>query len=445
VGFFREADEIMNGTLDRMDGGAARMVPAFPSLQARVLGRALVLGLVIALAAGCGSEKGGSGEEESTVLATVGRYRITRADLERRLATARLPEQARAQFSTPEGKELFLEQLVQEKLLVLAAEAAGVDREPGPQAQLKDMRDQIIASHYSQTVLLPLAEPDSAAVALYYEENVDELYRLPERVRARQIVVATEDHARSIRKRLVAGEPFESLLDQSIDEDTKNLGGALGTVRRGQPVRGLGPNQDFVEAVLEIPAGKISEPIKTTKGYHLVKAEIREPARVRPLAAVSDAIRRRLIPERFNALTQRLVDSLRSEYGVEVDEVALYGDEASSEQEAKQLFEQAQKTKSAVERIRIYEEIAARYGDSKYGEQAQFMIGFIYADELKDRERARTVLREVIERYPNSDLVDSARFLLEDIDSPSPGPSNSGPEPGEQAQSEQQSGGDGSD
>jgi parvulin-like peptidyl-prolyl isomerase len=220
-----------------------------------------------------------------------------------------------------------------------------------------------------------------------------------------------------LRKRLLAGESFEELLKRSIDEHTRNLGGALGWLSRGQPVRGLGANEEFIEAVMSVPAGQISQPIRTSKGYHLVKVEIHEAARMRTLESVSEAIRRRLLPEKYNALTGHFLDSLRSVHKVEVNEKALLGDEALRERKAKELFQQAQNADGAAERLRIYKEIASEYADSKYGAQAQFMIGFIHAEELKDKESARAALEDVIKRYPDSELVDSARWMLENMDS----------------------------
>lgn len=387
---------------------------------------AAVVALLLALLAGCGGEQGE--DSGSTVLARVGPYRITEADLERRIAAAQLPQSARSVLATPEGKTRFLQGLVEEKLLVLAAEASGADRDPEARARIGDLRDQFLASYYSQTVLLPLSKPDSADVERYYQENL-ETYQVPERVQARQIVVAERGEAERIRDRLRAGDPFNELVGQSIDESTRNLEGALGYISPGQPVRGLGLNEEFVTAVLEVPAGEVSDPIKTEKGFHIVKVEIHEPARVRPLESVSDAIRRRLVPQKFNELAGHLVDSLSALYAVEIDSTSLYEGSVSGEDHAKELFDQAQNAEDAAERVRLYQEIVDRYGDSKYGAQAQFMIGFIYAEDLGMKEQARVAFKRVIDRYSSSELVDSARYMLENMDSPSidslvPGPRN---------------------
>jgi len=64
------------------------------------------------------------------------------------------------------------------------------------------------------------------------------------------------------------------------------------------------------------------------------------------------------------------------------------------------------------ESIGYYERLIADYPSSKYGDEAQFMIAFIYEEYLQDQERARQAYQRLIDRYPNSELAASARRLL---------------------------------
>lgn len=366
-----------------------------------------------ALLASCGREARRT-EKAEEVLATVGRERITRADLERRMG--QLPEATHVNFDTPERQAELLNMLVEEKLILLAAEAKKLEQDPELAARLADARAQLVNHYYSEKVLLPLARPDSAEVARYYRENPEE-FHVEERVTGRQIVVASEGEARTIRRHLLRGASFDSLVKaRSIDPQTKNLGGAIGYVSRGAPVRGLGPNDAFVEALMVVPVGEISEPIKTSKGYHVVRVEGHEPERVRELGSVEESLVRKLVPTKFQDIRRHIVDSLRQVHTVKVDTLALLGDDAYRRAQAKELFDRAQNTEDPAARLKTYEQILAQHGDSEYAAQAQFMIGFIYADELKDKERARTALTAVIERYPNSELVDSARWMLKNMD-----------------------------
>ena len=68
--------------------------------------------------------------------------------------------------------------------------------------------------------------------------------------------------------------------------------------------------------------------------------------------------------------------------------------------------------------VEQYERLLTRYPDSEYADEAQFMIGFIYEEHLKDMARARAAYEKVIERFPESELAANARQLLPHLGSP---------------------------
>lgn len=69
------------------------------------------------------------------------------------------------------------------------------------------------------------------------------------------------------------------------------------------------------------------------------------------------------------------------------------------------------------EAIARYNELIRRFPNSRYATQAQFMIGYIY-DQAKNYEQARIAYRKVIERYPESDLVDDSEKSIENLGKP---------------------------
>ena len=62
--------------------------------------------------------------------------------------------------------------------------------------------------------------------------------------------------------------------------------------------------------------------------------------------------------------------------------------------------------------ISLYERLLNEYPQSEFGDEAQFMIAFIYEEYLSDMEKARGAYQRVIDRYPNSELAASAKQLL---------------------------------
>jgi outer membrane protein assembly factor BamD (BamD/ComL family) len=93
----------------------------------------------------------------------------------------------------------------------------------------------------------------------------------------------------------------------------------------------------------------------------------------------------------------------------------------SSAEEAYQeyFFNQAQQLQidgKFEEAVTYYEKFLKEFPASKHAYKAQFMIGFIYNESLKDATRARQAFQKVISAYPNNDLTDDAQWMMENLD-----------------------------
>jgi len=63
--------------------------------------------------------------------------------------------------------------------------------------------------------------------------------------------------------------------------------------------------------------------------------------------------------------------------------------------------------------IDTYEGILELYPDSPRAYKAQFLIGFVYSENLKDQQKAKENYLKVIDDYPECDLADDARYMIE--------------------------------
>jgi hypothetical protein len=94
----------------------------------------------------------------------------------------------------------------------------------------------------------------------------EDLKPFEDQVWTRHILVATEEEANSVLDRLTAGEDFAVLAAElSLDSGSATSGGDLGWFGTGRMVA------EFEEAAFALEEGEISQPVKTTNGWHIIQ------------------------------------------------------------------------------------------------------------------------------------------------------------------------------
>ncbi|MCB2356207.1 peptidylprolyl isomerase [Clostridium estertheticum] len=101
----------------------------------------------------------------------------------------------------------------------------------------------------------------------YYNANLALYSTKPNTIHLAHILVKTEAEAVAIKKRLDAGEDFAKLAKEKGTDGTKAAGGELGTFKFDD----TSMDATFMAAAIKVPAGKVSAPVKTQFGYHLIK------------------------------------------------------------------------------------------------------------------------------------------------------------------------------
>jgi len=84
-------------------------------------------------------------------------------------------------------------------------------------------------------------------------------------IRALHILVEHEYEAQDIVKKLEEGTPFETLAKDFSKCPSGQEGGDLGEFGKGQMV------PEFEKATLALEVGKISGPVRTQFGFHVIK------------------------------------------------------------------------------------------------------------------------------------------------------------------------------
>jgi foldase protein PrsA len=153
-----------------------------------------------------------------------------------------------------------------------------------------ELRDRIRFDLTAQKLIAAVSQPkvSDAEIREHFVRN-RATFDQPAQARVRHILVKTEAEARIVLARLRGGEDFAAVAKAlSQDPGSKEQGGELGPIQRGQTV------PEFERAAFALPIGQISDPVKTSFGYHILQVQERIAARPATLEAAREQIRRAL-------------------------------------------------------------------------------------------------------------------------------------------------------
>jgi tetratricopeptide (TPR) repeat protein len=350
-----------------------------------------------------------------TVLAKVGSEKITRAEVQKRLDE--LPDPYKANYSTPEGRQQFLDRLIEERVWLTASRKHGVDRRPEVRRQIEQTeRDLLIRTYVNELMAANPAPSDSEAMA-FYDAHAAE-YRTPATVTMSHILVKSENDAKKVKQSTKnPKQDWKKLVEKfSTDTVTRANSGSLGTVTREGNFASLGAQPALAESAYALGTaagpGAIGGPWKSGRGWHVVKVEAVKAEGQRAFDQVKPLILRQLSQSRTQDYYRAKLAEEKVALGLSVDSSAVR-DFVSQKKTAQQLFREGQETGNPAARIAAYRRLLQEYPDSEVSPQAQFMIGFVYSEELKNFDEAETAFRELLRRYPKSELAESARWMLE--------------------------------
>ncbi len=199
--------------------------------------------------------------EDNPVLAKVNGAEIRQSDVA--LAEEELGPSL-AQMDPATKKDNVLAFLIDMKIVSKAAE----DKKIGEQADFKKKLD--FARNRLLMDNLLAAEGKAAltdeAMKKVYDDAAKQIAGEQE-VHARHILVPTEDEAKAIKAELDKGADFAKLAKEKSKDPGASDGGDLGFFTKEQMV------PEFSAVAFSLEPGKISDPVKTQFGWHIIKVE----------------------------------------------------------------------------------------------------------------------------------------------------------------------------
>ena len=243
------------------------------------------------------------------ILANVNGMPITEADVERFIAG--LGSRAKT-YNNPEGKKVILQQLINNKLILLDAKRNLIEAEPEFKAELARVRDSLLVSYASEKIFSGVRVTDKEAEE-YYEEN-KEKFNTGDSVNASHILVDSEDFAKELIEKINTGAvSFEDAAREHSTCPSKENGGNLGDFGKGQMV------PEFDSAVFSMSVGEISQtPVKTQFGYHIIKLNSKKDSELMPYENIADDIKDALLGEKRRKAYESKINQLKILYPVDM-------------------------------------------------------------------------------------------------------------------------------
>ena len=307
----------------------------------------LIFCFSIVVVTGCSRQKEDKTPPSTAIVIRINNKEITRGEFQDIFKRTFLEGGVDGEIKEEELRDLkraLLNQLVEEELLIeearnlalevkedeIAREIEAIKKEYGGEAfesailnkygTMDKWKEELkvkllIKKVIDATITSRLAVKEDEA-RKYYKEHIDD-YKVKEQIRARMIVVKTEEEANQIRERLKKGEDFAKLAEEVSLSPEGKKGGDLGFFGRGEMPK------EFEDVVFILPIGKLSDVVKTPYGYHIFRVEEKRGAMDLKFSQVRDNIVNKLKREKSDMEFQAWMKALKEKASIEVKEELL--------------------------------------------------------------------------------------------------------------------------
>jgi peptidyl-prolyl cis-trans isomerase SurA len=185
----------------------------------------------------------------------------------------------------------------------------------------RNLEKQMLVSQVQRAEILDKISINDEEARAFYDAHRQE-FTAPAEVTLRELLLevktsdrgvnvaeddAVREQARELRKRLLGGEPFPRLAGEFSVAASKANGGLIGPLKSEE----LAPTLRDLLAKMEV--GDITEPIRTQRGYQLLKLESRTEAKLRSFEEARGDIGNRIGEQKLRGEREKYLDRLRTQ------------------------------------------------------------------------------------------------------------------------------------
>jgi peptidyl-prolyl cis-trans isomerase C len=253
---------------------------------------------------------------EEPVVAMINGRSITQAEFDVRWED--LSQATRARYEKEGGKRRFLDELIMRELLMQEARKQGLDQSDEIREKTLRYREQLILDELLKDRIKTKVEVSKEELDAYLGKHANQLLANP-KVQVSVMLLPNVYAAKDLKRQVEAGGNFSRFAQRySIDDRSRAKGGDLGPYRKGL----LEPELDALIPSLHL--GVVSDPIKTEKGYYLMKVSPLEPEILQADQATRERLRQELLAEKRRKRLDDIFAELRTGATIRLADAARY-------------------------------------------------------------------------------------------------------------------------
>ncbi|MGM0597101.1 MAG: peptidylprolyl isomerase [Myxococcota bacterium] len=256
--------------------------------------------------------------DKEKVVVKIGDKTITAGELENKLNN--IVPFVRKRYVSDEGKREYLEQLVNQEVLAMEAKAQDFDEK---ESVKNAVRTTMIYRQKKLAVNNRIKKENitEKEIKEYYDKHINE-YQRPERRRVNILVVKDKKKAEKLKKEITAKKlnlrTFHKMVKKhSIDEKSKKRAGMLQFFDKDSKKI---EKSIIAQAFNMKKTGEIAGPVKTSKGFTLIRLSGISPTVNKSLEEVNDLIVERILRKKRSKELKNYLEELRKNAEIKIIE-----------------------------------------------------------------------------------------------------------------------------
>ncbi|HHE38482.1 MAG TPA: tetratricopeptide repeat protein [Candidatus Cloacimonetes bacterium] len=328
-----------------------------------------------------------------------------------------LPPQRQETINSPEKLKEHINELVETDVFYFDALEQGFDKKEDAVDTIEQTKKTVmLRTVYNQLVVDKLDLGDDK-IREFYDNNLDKFSSKPYR-KIQAFYFDKEDKANDVLKKVEKAVKKENedsitkLIEENSIHPEKN--GILDYIYQNGIVPGIGKDEIYSQKIWETDPDQMSEVFKNSKDEFVFFRILEDhPADPQPFEEIKEKIKMSMTKD----LAKTKFEEVTKEFEVKYN-LKKYPDRLVIKLTPEEYFtkaENAQKNRRYQDAIFYYDKVMKYYPNNTDDYKAMFMKAFLYAEEMNKQGEAIKLFEEFLEKYPEGDLHESARFMTKEL------------------------------